>query len=196
MALIASVRMTDRERDSTGKYVETVSREAVIEAVKAADTPVVTARDVGETLGCSVDAARKKLSLLHEEGRIDRMTVGASAVVWWRTESTPDEEVSPHEHAFEDFAEQAMDEVGEHIEKLMLYGSTARGEAHGLKSDVDIFIVVDTMDVKSELYAISDDVMLEYEVVPSLNIQTVDEFEQGKDRPFVKEILQDGRAYA
>lgn len=188
--------MTDRERDSTGKYVETVSREAVIEAVRVADTPVVTARDVGETLGCSVDAARKKLSLLHDEGRIDRMTVGASAVVWWLTESTPDAEGTPHEQAFEDFAERAMDEVGEHIEKLMLYGSTVRGEAQGIKSDVDIFIVVDTLDVKRDLYAISNDVMLEYEVVPSLRIQTVNEFEQEKDRPFIKGILQDGRAYA
>jgi predicted nucleotidyltransferase len=188
--------MTDRERDDTGKYVETVPREAVVEAVQAADTPVVTARDVGETLGCSVDAARKKLSLLHDEGRIDRMTVGASAVVWWLSESPPNAESIPHEQAFEDFADRAMDEVGDHIEKLVLYGSTARGEAHGIKSDVDIFIVVDTLDVKSELYAISQDVMLQYEVVPSLQIQTVDEFEQEKDRPFVKDILQDGRAYA
>jgi predicted nucleotidyltransferase len=187
--------MTDRERDNKGQYVETVSREAVVEAVQAADTPVVTARDVGEALGCSVDAARKKLSLLHDEGRIDRMTVGASAVVWWLAENDT-AEGTPHEHAFEAFAERAMAEVGEHIEKLVLYGSTAQGDARGITSDVDIFIVVDTLDVKHDLYAISQDVMLEYEVVPSLNIQTADEFEQAKDRPFVQDILQDGRAYA
>jgi predicted nucleotidyltransferase len=82
-----------------------------------------------------------------------------------------------------------MAEVGEHIEKLVLYGSTAQGDARGITSDVDIFILVDTMDVKHELYAISQDVMLEYEVVPSLNIQTTDKFEQEKDRPFVQGYL-------
>lgn len=103
---------------------------------------------------------------------------------------------SLHEQAFEVFAERAMKEFGERIERIILYGSTARGEAQGIKSDVDILGIVVTRDLKSDRYAIANDVMLTYEVTPSLYVRTVEDYEREKERPFVQGILREGRAYA
>lgn len=79
--------MTKRERTEGGTYKETVTPARVLEAVRSADAPVATAGEVGEALGCTGQAARKKLNQLHEEGEIERMEVGARAVVWWIPDS-------------------------------------------------------------------------------------------------------------
>jgi predicted ArsR family transcriptional regulator len=74
---------SERERAETGKYVETVSLGRVLDAVASHPDPTVSAREVGEMLGCSTDAARKKLIQLHEDERIERKKVGGRSVVWW-----------------------------------------------------------------------------------------------------------------
>lgn len=78
--------MSDRERAKTGEYVETVTPERVLDAVATHPDPTVTAREVGEAMGCSTDAARKKLSALHERGDIERKKVGGRSIVWWLTD--------------------------------------------------------------------------------------------------------------
>lgn len=77
----------DRERNDQGQYVGTISLEDVLEAVRQTNSPVATAKELGETLDCSSEAVRQKLVTLHEQGRVERRTVGANAVVWWLTDS-------------------------------------------------------------------------------------------------------------
>ena len=77
--------MSDRERTKTGEYVETVTPEGVLDAVATHPDPTVTAREVGEAIGCSTSAARKKLNQLHERADVERKKVGGRSVVWWLT---------------------------------------------------------------------------------------------------------------
>lgn len=78
--------MSDRERSKTGEYVETVTPERVLDAMATHPDPTVTAREVGEAMGYSTDAARKKLNQLHERGDVERKKVGGRSVVWWLTD--------------------------------------------------------------------------------------------------------------
>ncbi|WP_083851114.1 FaeA/PapI family transcriptional regulator [Halogranum rubrum] len=74
----------DRERDNQGRYSTQITPQRVLEILSEAETPVLTAKQVAESIGCSGEAARQKLQALHEEGKVGRMNVGARAVVWWR----------------------------------------------------------------------------------------------------------------
>ena len=78
--------MSDRERAKTGEYVETVTPGRVLDAVATHPDPTVTAREIGEAIGCSTDAARKKLNQLHESGDVERKKVGGRSIVWWLTD--------------------------------------------------------------------------------------------------------------
>lgn len=75
--------MADRERTETGEYVETVSLDDVLDAMRTSTAPFVTNHDVADALGCSSETARRKLAALHEAGDIERRKVGGNAVVWW-----------------------------------------------------------------------------------------------------------------
>ena len=86
--------MGQRERTDDGRYAETVTPERVLEALTATATPVATAIDVADRLGCTSEAARVKLARLHEEGRVDRRKVGSSAVVWWPADTDSSIEVA------------------------------------------------------------------------------------------------------
>lgn len=189
--------MTKRERDSGGKYVETVQSEQVLRAVREASDPVVTASEVGEMLGCSTSAARKKLTKLHENGEIARKKVGGRAVVWWLTEDTADTE-SAHEQAFEAFAERLTDACGEEIEEIILYGSVARGD-HREDSDVDVMIIIEDEsareNVRGHASYIGFDVMLEYDSLIAETIATKEKFEAQKDSTYFTAVRRDGRAY-
>ncbi|TQQ81325.1 nucleotidyltransferase domain-containing protein [Halonotius terrestris] len=85
------------------------------------------------------------------------------------------------------------------LESLILFGSTARGEAAGLDSDVDFLVVVgeaaDTDTVENTLRDIAYDVMLEYG--PVVEVHTVSEstFEQRREHPFVRQAMRDGEMY-
>lgn len=78
----------ERERTEDGRYVETITRADIREAVASADEPVVTAREVAEVLGCSREAAYQKLSQLTEDGQIGKKKVGGRAVVWWLADAS------------------------------------------------------------------------------------------------------------
>lgn len=101
-----------------------------------------------------------------------------------------------HERAFEVFARRAWNTLGNSIHELLLFGSVARGEARGIDSDVDVFVVLNTTEGEDELRDIAYEVQLEYGVVLSLHVKTKDRFEERKDHPFIKNVLRDGRSYA
>ncbi len=77
----------ERNRD-TGRYVQTLTLDAVLRAMREASDPVVTAKELSERLDYSSEAARQKLVQLHEQGLIERRKVGAGAVIWWIDEDT------------------------------------------------------------------------------------------------------------
>ena len=100
----------------------------------------------------------------------------------------------PHQRAFEAFAERAYEALGESIHELLLFGSAARGEARGIGSDVDVFVVLDG-EGEGELRDIAYEVQLEYGVVVSLHVKSRDRFEARRDHPFIKNVLRDGRSH-
>ena len=101
----------------------------------------------------------------------------------------------PHERAFRAFARRAREEFSDSIHELLLFGSAARGETRGIDSDVDVFVVLDSKEHADELRAIAYDVQLEHGVVVSLHVKTKRRFEERKDHPFVKNVLEEGRSY-
>ena len=72
-----------RERNEQGRYVSTITPERVLEVLREEDDPVLTAKEVGERLGCTSEAARQRLHELQDCGDIESKQVGARAVVWW-----------------------------------------------------------------------------------------------------------------
>jgi predicted nucleotidyltransferase len=56
-----------------------------------------------------------------------------------------------HAVAAEAFVDRACDRFGNAVDDLCVFGSTARGEARGLSSDVDVLVVLaDDADHRSE----------------------------------------------
>lgn len=107
-----------------------------------------------------------------------------------------------HAAAADAFVKQALDQFEAEIESLYLFGSTARQEAHGLSSDVDVLIVLEdeaaqgpTADALRDL---AYDVMLEYGPVVELHILSKSAFVESRDRgnPFLETVLREGRAHA
>ncbi|WP_224450477.1 HTH domain-containing protein [Haloprofundus salilacus] len=76
----------DRKRDDEGRYSTQITPENVLQILRDADTPVLTAKQIAEELGCSSEAARQKLQSLYENCDVGKMNVGARAVVWWSEE--------------------------------------------------------------------------------------------------------------
>lgn len=72
-----------RERNEKGQYTETAAPETVLEVLQTTDERVLTASEVATALDVSSETARRKLTELHEQGRVERKDVGARAVVWW-----------------------------------------------------------------------------------------------------------------
>ena len=98
------------------------------------------------------------------------------------------------ERAFEEFAEAVQDALGERIHEIILYGSTARGEATK-QSDVDVLIVLNNNERPKKLYELAFDIGLEYGVVITPHVQTREHFESRQDHPFLKNVLNEGRSY-
>jgi len=80
---VVSSMSDDRERNDEGRYVSTVTPERVLEVLQGADDPVLTAKEVGEWLDCTSEAARQQLHELREQGKVESKQVGARARVWW-----------------------------------------------------------------------------------------------------------------
>lgn len=102
---------------------------------------------------------------------------------------------SVHDRAAEAFVEAVRDRYGDSIRELVVFGSTARGEARGTDSDVDVFAVVEDGGVVDALRDLAYDITLEYGVVVSVHALTTDRFAERNDHPFVKRVFAGGRSY-
>lgn len=114
--------------------------------------------------------------------------------------STARSRATAHAEAAEAFVERARSRFGEQIEELYLFGSTARGEAHGLSSDVDVLVVLDESHRETTadgLRELAYDVMLEYGPVIELHILTTETFEryQREGDPFIRNVIAEGHSY-
>lgn len=78
-----------RERSNTGEFVETVTTDRVLGVFTAVEGPVVTTGDVAEHLGCSTEAARRKLNRLHRGGRVGKRKTAGRVVYWLRQSAEP-----------------------------------------------------------------------------------------------------------
>ena len=107
-----------------------------------------------------------------------------------------------HAAAAEAFVDRARSQHGDEVAELYVFGSTVRGEAHGLASDVDVMIVLadDTdRDVTADaLRDIALDVMIEYGPVVELHILSESTFDQHQreGNPFIRNVVREGRSYA
>lgn len=98
------------------------------------------------------------------------------------------------ERAFGKFAQAAQETLGDQVHEIILYGSTARGEATE-HSDVDILVVLETTEETKLLYDLAFDIGLEHGVVISPHLKTKDNFEARKEYPFLQNVRREGRAY-
>lgn len=114
-----------RERTETGEYIETVTTDRVLGIFASVDGPVVTSADVADALDCSRETARRKLSILAEQGHVDRRKT-AGRVVWWLTESEQvTTEIDPSAPLFSDGPLFASDDPTDETEiDDVLYGDT------------------------------------------------------------------------
>jgi predicted nucleotidyltransferase len=92
-----------------------------------------------------------------------------------------------HRKAFEEFAEEAENQLGDSLKKLVLYGSVARNEQKE-ESDVDIFAVVENREQKNQLEELAFDISVKNHVFMVPLIDTEEEFEAKKDSLFSQEI--------
>jgi predicted nucleotidyltransferase len=105
-----------------------------------------------------------------------------------------------HETAAEAFAERATGRFGDVLTNLYVFGSTARGEARGLSSDVDVLVILadgtDHTTVDDALHDLAYDVMLAYGPVVELHVLTESVFEGVREaNPFVRQAVSEGRSY-
>lgn len=112
------------------------------------------------------------------------------------TDSGSDE---AHESAAEAFAHRVEIRQFEGLEKLVLFGSTSRGDASGRSSDVDFLAVVsddaDRDRIEESLRDIAYDVMLECGPVVEVYVLSRSEFEDRRDHPFLVRANREGTAY-
>lgn len=86
---------------------------------------------------------------------------------------------------------------GNHLEKVLLYGSYARGD-YDSESDIDIMVLVnmtkeELCTYRREISDLSSDIDLEYNVFLSITLQDTETFEHYKTTlSFYKNVLIDG----
>jgi predicted nucleotidyltransferase len=106
-----------------------------------------------------------------------------------------------HTAAAEAFIDRVRSQYGGEITELYVFGSTVRGEAQGLASDVDILVVLsddtDRETTADTLRDIALDVMIEYGPVVELHILSESTFNryQHERNPFIRNVVTEGRSY-
>lgn len=73
----------DRSRGEGGTYESEVTDEELLEVFRESGNPVLTATQVAGEVSIGRKAVLERLRDLEDEGRVERMEVGARAVVWW-----------------------------------------------------------------------------------------------------------------
>lgn len=101
---------------------------------------------------------------------------------------------SGHQAAAETFTRRVRDRFGDSIDSVLLYGSVARGEERGVRSDVDLIVVlsdaVDEEVIETDVRDLAYEIELEYGVVLSLIVLTATEYERRAERPFFSHVRQ------
>jgi len=101
--------------------------------------------------------------------------------------------IDRHERAFQRFKEELQEGLGHDLERLLLYGSVARGE-HRSGSDIDVFVVVKREEDKELVYDTAARVGREHGVHIAVVVRTQEEFELTEETAFTREVLDSGRA--
>lgn len=73
----------DRSRGEGGTYEPEVSDGDLLDVFRESENPVLTATMVAEEVDIGRKAVLERLQELEEEGVMERLEVGARAVVWW-----------------------------------------------------------------------------------------------------------------
>lgn len=106
-----------------------------------------------------------------------------------------------HTAAAEAFVDRVRSQHDDDIVKLYVFGSTVRGEAHGLASDVDVLIVLDDdTDRNATAEALRDialDVIIEYGPAVELHMLSESTFNryQRDGNPFIRNVITEGHSY-
>jgi len=100
--------------------------------------------------------------------------------------------MSVKEEALKEFVKRVKEKYGGKIEKIILFGSYARGEAKE-ESDIDILIVGDVL--LDELINISFSLLLKYGVYVSPHVMTDAHFSllDREGYGFIKNVKREGR---
>lgn len=99
-----------------------------------------------------------------------------------------------HREAFNQVVEEAREELGESLKKLVLYGSVAR-EEHESHSDLDIFAVVENREHKKWLEQRSAEIGVEYSLLISAVVKTEKEYEKIQDSSYAEEVMETGEIH-
>ncbi|MBX0298285.1 hypothetical protein [Haloarcula nitratireducens] len=76
----------DRSRGEGGAYEPEVSDEDLLDVFWKSEKPVLTAKQVAGEVSIGRKAVLERLRGLEKRGAVERMEVGARAVVWWPVE--------------------------------------------------------------------------------------------------------------
>ena len=68
-----------------------VSDEELLAVFHGSDLPVLTVGMITKEVEIGRKAVHHRLQQLHDDGRVERLEVGARAVVWWPNESSREE---------------------------------------------------------------------------------------------------------
>ena len=108
---------TERERNESGQYRETITLDAVLSVFDDVEGPVITSSDVAKALDCTTEAARIKLKRLEDRGQLKSRRTGRTSVYWVvESKSKPDYLKSFGKYAGTDMRE-SVEQVGEQMDR-------------------------------------------------------------------------------
>ncbi len=96
------------------------------------------------------------------------------------------------EEALEEFIKKVREKHGDKIDRIILYGSYARGEAEE-ESDIDVLIIGDVS--LDELVDISFPILLKYGEYISHQVMSIEHFEflEREGYGFIKNVKREGK---
>lgn len=97
--------------------------------------------------------------------------------------------------ALERFVAEIKDKYRNRIIKVILYGSHAR-KTQSPESDIDLLIVIDKEDfrLRRAIVDLSFDYFLKYKIDISPKVISKKDFEENLQFPFMKAVVEEGRA--
>jgi len=110
-----------------------------------------------------------------------------------------DRRATAHDAAARAFVDRVRERDIDGLDTLLQFGSTVRGEAQGLGSDVDFLAIVDDdADRDAVERALSDlayDVMAEYGPVVEVHVRSRSTVERQRDHPFFSRAFREGQVH-